>query len=97
MKFKTKISKLGNDDVDIRGKKLSDLIEKSSFTDAIFLLLSSREPTEKESKIFAAMLTSIIDHGMGTASSLTTRFVASTECRSRRWNNCSRRLPWWSY
>lgn len=78
MKFKTKISKLTEDDMIIRGEKLSTLIKNNSFTDSVFLILRKRKPTTKESKIFSAMLISIIDHGMGTASSLTSRFVMST-------------------
>ncbi|MBC8500723.1 MAG: citryl-CoA lyase [Nanoarchaeota archaeon] len=78
MEFKTRISKLTKDDMIIRGEKLSSLIKENSFTDSIFLLLRNRKPTQKESKIFSAMLISIIDHGMGTTSSLTTRFVTST-------------------
>ncbi len=77
MQFKTAISKIGDDDLIIRGEKLSTLIEASSFTDAAFLLLSKRKPTEVESKLFASMLTAVIDHGMGTTSSMTTRFVMS--------------------
>ena len=79
MEFKTSISKISTKDQDviIRGKKLSDLIENHTFSDSIFLLLKGSFPNEKESIIFSAMLTSIIDHGMGTTSSLTTRFVTS--------------------
>lgn len=61
----------------IRGEKLSKLIMQSSFSDAIYLLMRSSKPTEIESKIFASMLVAVIDHGMGTTSSMATRFVAS--------------------
>lgn len=61
----------------IRGKKLSQLIDRVSFSDAVFLLLRERLPKRIESRLFSAILTSIIDHGMGTTSSLTTRFVVS--------------------
>lgn len=77
MEFKTAISKMTDDDHIIRGEKLSKLIEQGSFSDTAFLLLSGRKPNEKESKVFASMLTSIVDHGMGTTSSMTARFVAS--------------------
>jgi len=77
MQFKTSISKIDTDDIIIRDNKLSNLIANYSFTDGIFLLLSGRFPETAESKIFSAMLTSIIDHGMGTTSALTTRFVTS--------------------
>ena len=52
-------------------------MKKHSFTDGIYLLLKGEFPSEKESKLFSAMLLSIIDHGMGTTSALTSRFVAS--------------------
>jgi len=77
MEFKTSISKITKEGMIIRGEKLSDLINKNSFTDAIFLLLRKRNPTSVESTLFSAMLISIIDHGMGTTSSMTSRFVMS--------------------
>tara|TARA_Y100000034_G_C6818471_1_gene368407 strand:+ start:269 stop:979 length:711 start_codon:yes stop_codon:yes gene_type:complete len=77
MKFKTSISKVGEDDLIIRNEKLSSLM-KGKFTDSVFLLLSGRKAKEVESKLFESMLISVIDHGMGVASSLTSRFVMST-------------------
>lgn len=77
MKFRTSISKLSDEDVIIRQERLSSLIEGASFSDTIFLLLTGRRANRKESALFAALLVSIIDHGMGTTSSLTTRFVMS--------------------
>jgi len=61
----------------IHGEKLSDLIGEMSFSSGIFFLLSGRKPNEVEAKLFDAMLLSVIDHGMGTPSSMATRFVAS--------------------
>ena len=78
MEYKTSISKITNEDVIIREHKLSSLMKETSFTDGIFLLLKGSFPNEKESKLFSAMLLSIIDHGMGTTSALTSRFVASS-------------------
>ncbi|RME31629.1 citryl-CoA lyase [Candidatus Woesearchaeota archaeon] len=78
MKCKTAVSHLTDDDLVIRGEKLSSLVAEASFTDAVFLILSGRKPAAKESRLFASILTSIIDHGTGTASALTSRFVAST-------------------
>lgn len=77
MEFKTSISKMTDDDHIIRGEKLSDLIATSNFSDAIYLILRGEKPTEAQSKVFTAMLVSVIDHGMGTASSMTARFAAS--------------------
>ena len=78
MKFKTKISKITENDVIIRDKNLSDLVKNSSFSDTIFLLIKGKLPSEKESKLFSSILTSSIDHGIGTSSSLATRTVMST-------------------
>lgn len=77
MEFKTSISKISDDDHIIRGEKLSKLMS-GSFANAIFLILKGDKPTETESKIFESTLIAIIDHGMGTASSMASRFVAST-------------------
>jgi citrate synthase len=77
MEYKTRISKIENNDVGIRGEKLSELVKTMKFSDAIFLLLSGRKASESEGIIFEKLLTSVIDHGMGTTSSQTTRFVAS--------------------
>lgn len=76
MDFKTSISKMTADDHTIRGEKLSALM-KGSFSDAVFLILKGEKPTTQQSKIFEAMLISILDHGMGTTSSMASRFVAS--------------------
>jgi len=77
MKINTRISKITSDNVIIRNEKLSDMINSMTFSDAIFLILSKRKPNSSESEIFNAMLVSIIDHGAGTTSSLTSRFVMS--------------------
>lgn len=77
MEFKTRISKLEENDINIRGVKLSSLIKTGRFTDAVFLQLSGRSPQEKESKLFEKILISVIDHGMGVTSSMTSRFIAS--------------------
>jgi citryl-CoA lyase len=77
MEYKTGISKLQENDVIVRGVKLSELIKKGKFTDTVFLEIFKRAPGRKESEIFEKMLISIIDHGMGTTSSMTSRFIAS--------------------
>ncbi len=77
MEFKTRISKLGENDVIIRNEKLSSLIRQGKFSDSVFLLLSGRKPAAAESVLFEKMLISMIDHGMGTTSSLSARFIAS--------------------
>ena len=82
MKFETAISKMDRSDETapmhvLRGQKLSDLLEKKTFSETVFLLLSGREANEVEAQLFDKMLLSVIDHGMGTTSSMSSRFVAS--------------------
>lgn len=74
---KTRISKIENNDLTIRGDKLSNLIKNETFSDAVFFLLSSRRPNQHESILFEKILVSIIDHGMGTTSSLSSRTIIS--------------------
>ncbi len=77
MDYNTAISKLTKEDHIIRGERLETLVEQGSFSDAVFFILRGVKPSEAESKLFAAMLITSIDHGMGTASSQAARFVAS--------------------
>ncbi len=78
MEFKTAISKMTDDDLIIHGKKHSEMVDSWGFPKTIFFLLSGKEPSEAEAAVFDAMLTTVIDHGMGVASALTSRFVMST-------------------
>ena len=77
MEYKTRISKIENNDITIRGEKLSSLVAQNSFSQNIFFLLFGKKATEQEAHIFDKILSCIIDHGMGTNSAQTTRFVAS--------------------
>ena len=74
-KWETKISSSGKDSV-VRGidrEKIMDM----EFADAIWLLLRGEKPSEKESKIFNAILSSSIDHGVGNPSTVSARTVQS--------------------
>ncbi len=79
MKWETSITNLNNGNEIIRGKKLSALIKSNTFTETIFLLFQGRLPKPVETKMFDALLVSSIDHGIGTASAITARVVASTK------------------
>ncbi len=76
MEYKTRISKLQEEHT-IRGEKLSTLVQKNSFSYNIFFLVLGRKPSEAEATLFDKMLSCVIDHGMGTTSSQTARFIAS--------------------
>lgn len=80
MKIKTSITNITPEGHEIiRGKNLDELIASKTFPEVIFFLLLGKLPTEKELKMWNAMLVAAIDHGPGTASALTARISASAK------------------
>lgn len=76
-KWKTSIAGIVNGETLIHGYKLTDLIDKVSFTDAIWLELKGELPTEKEKAMLDSILISTIDNGMGPPSITNARNSAS--------------------
>lgn len=62
--WKTRITKVEPDKIQIRGYKVEDLIENLSFADAIYLVITGEAPDLKKSKLLNAILVSSIDHGV---------------------------------
>ena len=77
MEWKTSISKSEQGETLIRGYELEEMIEKLSFTQAIYLTLKGELPSEQEVKMLNAMLVSCIDHGINPPSVIAARAVAS--------------------
>jgi citryl-CoA lyase len=75
--WQTKISGEVDGETIIRGYKLTDLISKVNFTQAIFLVLKGSLPTETEEKILNHILVAAIDHGLGAPSTTAARISAS--------------------
>ena len=78
MKFKTSISNSKNGEVFVRGQKLTSLIGKMTFTDAVYLVLRGKNPSKNQSAILDAILVSCIEHGVAAPSAFVPRVVAST-------------------
>ena len=78
MKWKTNITEIRGGEEYIRGTRLSDMIQKSDFVDAIFLLWTGRAPSNEERTMLHALFVSCIDHGVGAPSATVARTVAST-------------------
>ncbi|QGA80909.1 citryl-CoA lyase [Candidatus Nanohalobium constans] len=74
-KWKTSISSSGEDSV-VRGVPREEIMDMD-FADAIWLILKGEKPSEQESKIFNTILSSSIDHGVGTPSTVSARTVQS--------------------
>lgn len=76
-KWKTAISGIIDGEAHIYGYKVTDLIDKVGFTDAIWLELKGELPTEKEKAMLDAILISTIDNGLGPPSITNARNSAS--------------------
>ena len=77
-KWKTSISGIVGGEVHIHGYKVTELIDKVGFTDAIWLELRGELPTEKERAMLDGILISTIDNGMGPPSVTNARNSASS-------------------
>lgn len=75
MEWRTSISSAG-EDAEIRGEKLENVMELP-FSDAVFLVLSGRKPSDDESELFSTVLSSCVDHGVGNPSTVSARTVQS--------------------
>jgi citryl-CoA lyase len=76
-KWKTYISEIKPGEIRVRGYDITEMMEKLSFAQAVFLLLKGEIPTPEESKMMEAILVSSIDHGVTPPSVLGTRTVVS--------------------
>ncbi len=75
--WKTKVSKVGEHEILIRGYPLDEIIGNLTFTQAIFLTLRGELPTEREHKMMDALLCGILDHQFINATTPASRYVAS--------------------
>lgn len=78
MKWTTKISDVRDEGEIIRGYDLTQMIEKLTFSASIFLILRGKLPSAVEKRMMDALFTAAIDHGVGVASAMSARLVAST-------------------
>ncbi len=76
-KWKTAISGIIDGEVHIHGYKITELIDKVSFTEAIWLELKGELPTDKERAMLDGILISTMDNGLGPPSVTNARNSAS--------------------
>ncbi len=77
MIWKTGITKVEPNHIVTRGYRQEDLIGNLPFSSTIWQLLTAELPTDKEAKLFDAILTPSIDHGVTPPTALASRTVAS--------------------
>ena len=61
----------------VRGYKLTEMLQKLSFTQTIFLILKGELPNDKEEAMLNAILVASIDHGVEAPSTTVARITAS--------------------
>lgn len=78
MKWRTSISEKRDGEQYVRGYALADLMKEASFSQAAFLLLAGRMPSEEEGRLFDMILVSCVEHGVEPPSAFMGRVAAST-------------------
>lgn len=76
-KWKTAITEIKRGEIRVRGYDIGEMMEKLSFSAAVFLILKGELPTKEESEMMRAILVSSIDHGVTPPSALSARTVLS--------------------
>lgn len=75
--WQTKISRVMQGKVIIRGYSHEQLIGDHSYAEGVFLTIRGELPTKAEARMTDAMLNSLLDHGFVAASVLAARYAAS--------------------
>jgi len=76
-KWKTAITEIKRGEIRVRGYDIREMMEKLSFSAAVFLILKGELPTKEESEMMRAILVSSVDHGVTPPSVLSARSVIS--------------------
>jgi citrate synthase len=76
--WKTSITKVEPNKVSVRGYPVDRLMGRTSFAEAIYLVLKGEMPSPEVGKLVDAIFVSSVDHGAGPPSVLASRTVAST-------------------
>ena len=75
--WKTAITDIGPGRIRVRGYDITDIMEKLSYAETVFLILKGELPSEAEAALMNAILVSSVDHGASPPSVLGTRTVES--------------------
>jgi len=77
LEWRTGISQVQPNQINIRGYAIADLIGRASFGDMVFLLLKGEWPQRGEGQLIEAILVSSCEHSLAAPSTDATRLVAS--------------------
>jgi citrate synthase len=76
-KWNTAITDIGPGKINVRGYKITDIMENLSYAETVYLILKGERPGKAEAELMNAILVSSIDHGASPPSVLGTRTVMS--------------------
>lgn len=74
---KTAITDIGPGRIRVKGVDITEIMDKLSFAEAVFLLLKGKPPSQQEAEVLNAILVSGIDHGVSPPSVLSARTIMS--------------------
>jgi len=75
--WKTAITDIGPGKIRVRGYSITDIMEKLSYAEAVYLILKGELPSKAEADLMNAILVASVDHGASPPSVLGTRTVLS--------------------
>jgi citrate synthase len=75
--WRTAIASSSDGQIRLRGYEVTALMQRTTFTDTIFLLHRGCLPTPEQRQLLDAILTGVADHGSGSPSCATARLAAS--------------------
>jgi citrate synthase len=75
--WKTAVTDIGPGRIRVRGYDITDIMEKLSYAETVYLILKGELPSETEAAMMNAILVSSVDHGASPPSVLGTRTVVS--------------------
>ena len=75
--WKTSITNTGPGKINIKGYPITQILEKLSYAEVVYLILKGELPTRAEAELMNAILVSSMDHGPTPPSVLATRTVVS--------------------
>lgn len=76
--WKTAITQIGPNEINVRGYAIEDLMGRVSFAAAVYLILRGELPSESVARLLDAILVTSIDHGATPPSTLAAITSAST-------------------
>lgn len=75
--WKTAITDIGPGKINIKGYPITQIMEKLSYAEAVYLILKGELPSKAEAELMNAILVASVDHGASPPSVLGTRTVVS--------------------